>query len=87
MTATMNISLPETLKDHVKRRAREGNFSNPSDYVRALIRRDLEREAERKLEAQLLAGLASGDARALSEKDWHDIRREVHARLGKKKSA
>ena len=87
MTATMNVSLPEALKDHVKRRAREGNFSNHSDYVRALIRLDLEREAERKLEAQLLAGLASGDARALTEQDWRDIRREVHGRLGKKKIA
>ena len=35
---SMNVSLPETLKDYVQERVAEGTFSNPSDYVRALIR-------------------------------------------------
>lgn len=48
--ATMNISLPEAMKDWVEGQARTGRYSNASDYVRDLIRRDQER-------AQALAGL------------------------------
>ena len=40
----MNVSLPETLKDYVQERVAEGTFSNPSDYVRALIREDMKRQ-------------------------------------------
>lgn len=44
--ATMNVSLPEALKDWVEGRARTGRYSNASDYVRDLIRRDQERDAK-----------------------------------------
>lgn len=47
-TASLHVSLPETLKDYVAERVREGAFSNPSDYVRALIRADRELQARRK---------------------------------------
>ena len=51
MSTTMNISLPETLKDFVRERVREADFSNPSDYVRHLIREDKKRAAQEKLDA------------------------------------
>ncbi len=60
MTATMNISLPETLKDHVRTQVATGDYANPSDYVRALIRADRQRVEEVRLERILLEGLASG---------------------------
>ena len=40
--ATMNISLPEAMKQWVEKQARSGRYSNTSDYVRDLIRRDQE---------------------------------------------
>lgn len=40
--ATMNVSLPDAMKDWVEGRARTGRYSNASDYVRDLIRRDQE---------------------------------------------
>jgi antitoxin ParD1/3/4 len=43
-TATLNISLPEALKEHVQKRVAEGAFSNASDFVRALIRLDKEQQ-------------------------------------------
>ncbi len=60
MTATMNISLPQPLKDHVRARVATGDYANPSDYVRALIRADRQRVDETRLEQMLLEGLASG---------------------------
>ena len=48
-TSTLHISLPETLKEFALKRVEEGAYSNPSDYVRTLIRAD--RERQQKLEA------------------------------------
>uniref|UniRef100_B0T184 Putative addiction module antidote protein, CopG/Arc/MetJ family n=1 Tax=Caulobacter sp. (strain K31) TaxID=366602 RepID=B0T184_CAUSK len=39
----MNVSLPDAMKDWVEGRAETGRYSNASDYVRDLIRRDQER--------------------------------------------
>ncbi len=41
--ATMNISLPDTMKDWVEMQAQSGRYGNTSDYVRDLIRHDQER--------------------------------------------
>ena len=68
---SMNVSLPETLKDYVQERVAEGTYSNPSDYVRALIREDMRRQAEEKLDALLMEGINSGPARPV---DWEAIR-------------
>ena len=38
--ATMNISLPGPMKQWVEAQASDGRYSNSSDYVRDLIRRD-----------------------------------------------
>jgi antitoxin ParD1/3/4 len=38
--ATMNVSLPDPMKDWVEAQTRTGRYSNASDYIRDLIRRD-----------------------------------------------
>ena len=48
-TTTLHISLPEALKEFALKRVEDGVYSNPSDYVRTLIRAD--RERQQKLEA------------------------------------
>jgi antitoxin ParD1/3/4 len=49
-TTTLHISLPETLKEFALKRVEDGAYSNPSDYVRTLIRADWQRH--QKLEAR-----------------------------------
>lgn len=62
--ASMNVSLPGPMKDWVEARLEDGRFSNTSDYVRHLIRRDQEREeAIAALQQAVNEGLASGPAR------------------------
>ena len=59
--ATMNISLPDAMKDWVEAQARTGSYSNASDYVRDVIRRDQERAGSlAELQALLTKGLESG---------------------------
>lgn len=38
--ATMNVSLPDPMKDWVEAQAKTGRYANSSDYVRDLIRKD-----------------------------------------------
>jgi len=71
---SMNVSLPEALKDYVQERVAEGTFSNPSDYVRALIREDRKRRAEERLDELLMEGINSGPAEPMTEQEWADIR-------------
>ena len=81
---SMNVSLPETLKDYVQERVAEGTFSNPSDYVRALIREDMRRREEEKLDALLMEGINSGPAEPMTAKDWADIRADLEEHIAKR---
>lgn len=59
--ATMNVSLPDPMKDWVEAQTRSGRYSNASDYVRDLIRKDQERREKIAAMQQLVDdGLASG---------------------------
>jgi antitoxin ParD1/3/4 len=59
--ATMNVSLPERLKDWVEDRVKSGRYANASDYVRDLIRRDQERREA--LVKALIEGEKSGTSK------------------------
>lgn len=62
--ATMNVSLPDPMKSWVEERTRDGSYSNASDYVRHLIRRDQERaRAIAQLQTAITEGMESGEAR------------------------
>lgn len=77
---TMNISLPETLKDFVDRQIAAGRYSSASEYVRELIRNDEKRKAEEQLTTLLREGLQSEET-ALTREDWKAIRAEALARV------
>lgn len=44
--ATMNVSLPDKMKQWVEEQVQTGRYGNASDYVRDLVRRDQERAAK-----------------------------------------
>ena len=59
--ATMNVSLPDPMKEWVEAQARTGRYSNASDYVRDLIRKDQARNDKiAAMQAFVDEGLASG---------------------------
>ena len=59
--ATMNVSLPGPMKEWVEAQAQTGRYSNASDYVRDLIRRDQERVSKlAELQRLITEGLESG---------------------------
>jgi len=74
--ATMNVSLPEPMKEWVEDRVKSGRYANASDYVRDLIRRDQERRAA--LVEALTEGEESGTGRSV-----RPIASETRAKLGR----
>jgi antitoxin ParD1/3/4 len=51
---SLNISLPEALKQYVEGQVASGDWGTPSEYVRELIRQDKERRLH-NLEQELIA--------------------------------
>ncbi len=77
---SMNISLPDPLKQFVDGQIAQGRYSSASEYIRELIRADEKRKAEEQLEVKLLEGLSSPESELTAE-DWSDIRKEALAKL------
>jgi antitoxin ParD1/3/4 len=72
--ATMNVSLPAPMKEWVERQSNGGRYSNASDYVRDLIRRDQERAGKiAAMQARVSEGIESG----ISENSMADIREKA----------
>ena len=81
---TMNISLPDPLKEFVDAQIASGRYSSASEYVRMLIREDEKHRAEEKLRTLLLEGLATRES-DLTRQDFKDIRKAAWERLKTRK--
>ena len=61
--ATMNISVPDRMKDWVQAQIDEGKYASSSDYVRDLIRKDQEQKDKlAAIQAAITLGIESGEA-------------------------
>ena len=73
--ATMNISLPDPMRDWVQAQIKVGKYASSSDYVRDLIRKDQEqRDKLAVLQSAITQGLESGAAEYF---DMNEIQREL----------
>ncbi len=77
-TVRKTITLTDQQNDWVKARITTGDFTNDSEYIRDLIRRDQERSAGLD---QLRAALVEGEQSGISERMPDDIRRAARERL------
>lgn len=87
MAASMNISLPETMKSFVDEQVRSGRYGTASEYIRELVRRDQKERAETRLEALLLEGLDSGEDIPVTPEFWETLRGKLAARRAKRKNS
>ncbi|MEJ6844600.1 type II toxin-antitoxin system ParD family antitoxin [Sinorhizobium fredii] len=77
--ATMNISLPDPMKTWIETRLKQGEFSNTSDYVRHLIRRDQQREAAiATIQQAIDEGLSSGEPEPFEASSFNARMRKQH---------
>lgn len=81
--ATMNVSLPDPMKAWVENQTKEGRYSNASDYVRDLIRRDQDRASKiADMQRLIDEGLQSGVAEPFELKAFLQ---EMHTKHGQTK--
>jgi antitoxin ParD1/3/4 len=71
---TMNISLPDALRSFVDERVAEGGYGSTSEYVRELIRREVDRTRVRNL---LLEGASSAPAVTADERYFQGLRQRI----------
>ena len=75
MTA-MTVELPEEMQVRVDARLADGNYVDSGDYLRDLIRRDLDATARRD---ELRALIAEGWASGIIERDASEVIAEIIA--------
>ena len=73
----MTISLPVDLKQFAIQRSRTAHYGTPSDYIRGLIREDLQRLEQERLEVELMKGLKSGKGIRMTPASWKKMRTEA----------
>jgi antitoxin ParD1/3/4 len=71
---TMNISLPDALKEFVDKQVDQGGYGTSSEYVRELIRKDQDRLYLRGL---LLAGASSVPTNPVDSAYFDGLRNRV----------
>jgi antitoxin ParD1/3/4 len=84
MRATMNISLPESMKQWVEQQAARRGYGTVSEYFRSLLREEQERLLRQQVEENLHAALNSGESTPMTPSDWKRLRREGRKRLARK---
>jgi antitoxin ParD1/3/4 len=79
--ATMNISLPDSMKRFVDEQVASRGFGTSSEYVRELIRREADIE---KLRALVLEGAASPLGPPVDDAYFDGLRRRIAERATKR---
>src|ERR1035438_2479394 len=77
---TMNISLPDPMKQYVEEQVTVGDYSSASEYMRELVRADQKRNAREQLERTLLESLLEGEAQEATPGFWSTLRAELSKR-------
>jgi len=84
---TMNISLPDPMKQYVEEQVRAGAYSSASEYVRELVRADQKRRAKEQLEEVLRNAINSGDPIGVTPEMVEGVRQRLHARAAQRTPA
>lgn len=82
--ATLNISLPDTMKTEVEEIIATEGYGNTSEFFRDLVRNYLKERRERKIEDLLLEGINSGESTPLTKSDFEKIKERGMQRLQQK---
>lgn len=84
---SMNISIPSALRDRLEEKLARQAYGSASEYVRQLIRQDLERDARDKVEALLMEGVHSKKRIKVTPKWWDEKEALVNSKSRRAKRA
>jgi antitoxin ParD1/3/4 len=77
---TLNISLPDAMKQYADERVASGEYGSVSEYLSELVRADQLSQVREQLEQELLDALRSGDPVEVTPAMWDDLRQRIQAR-------
>ena len=79
-TVRKTITFTEQQDQWIKAKIAGGQFTNDSEYIRDLVRRDQEKTAELEM---LRAAIIEGEQSGVSDRTSEDIRKAVRERMRK----
>lgn len=85
-TSTLNISLPESMRQFVEKKIETEGYGTISEYVRELIRAD-QKDENARFETLIAEAFASGEPSPLTKEDIIEARRVVKDRIASRNSA
>ncbi len=80
---TMNVSLPDQMKDWIDGRIEMGQYHNVSEYIRDLIRRD---QADHEKTLSFRAAIDNGRSSGIEQRSFNAVIKTAKARARKAKS-
>jgi antitoxin ParD1/3/4 len=85
MRASVNISLPQAMKEWVEAQVAAGGYGTTSEFVHQLLRAEQQRQVREQIDRTLHEALDGGPATPMTPTDWERIRREGRKRIAAKK--
>lgn len=79
------ISIPEVMSDDISKLVSNGHYGGISDYLRDLVRQDLEHREKQQQEVAILELkklIAEGNASGVGSRSMNEIRDEARQELG-----
>ena len=76
--ATLNISIPDNMRQWINSQAEGGKYTSASDYLRDLVRTD--QRTKEELDNMLLKGIESGTAVEPDAAYWADKRKSLQSK-------
>ena len=73
--SSIPVDLPDDLMQFVAQGTKDGGFTDPSQFIVALVAAANEKQGE--IEQALLAGISSGPAEPWTEEEWQTIKQRV----------
>lgn len=81
---SLNISLPESMREWIDQQVKDGGYSTASEFVREVLREAQKTRARRELEQKLVEGLESGPPIPVDDNYWKGLRNRVAKRNSRK---
>ncbi len=78
--STMNVSLPDQMKQWIDSKIEEGQYHNVSEYVRALIRKD---QAEHEKLIAFRAAITHGRTSGVDKRDFKTVIKNAKSKARK----
>lgn len=75
--ATMNISLPDPMKEFIETQAASEGFGSVSEYLRSIFREIQRRQAKQALDAKLREALDGPPPTPMTRSDWEGLEQAV----------